>query len=434
MPGRTFHLGYFTKFGPPAWQATDSRTDGSDWSNGRYFVDLARRLDAACLDFLFFEDTLSVSEAVGGSRDLDLKYAIYAPKSDPIPLLPLLAHNTTGLGLIATCTTTFYPPWHVARLFSTVDSLSGGRVGFNVVTTSERTSAQNFGLDGMPSHADRYAMAAEFLDAVNGLWDGWEEGAMVQDLATNTYVDASKVHALEHAGEYFRVRGPLNSPRSPQGRPLIAQAGGSDRGRAFASKYADLILAGAYGGPDEMKAFREDVRERVRGHGRNPDEVRVMFLVAVHFSDRPGATVSDLTSDAKFEALVVQNGSELDLDLSRFDPDGPFPMDLEPGGHTSVYDGMKLLGAKGMTFREVISTVGVGGQWQPIGTPEAIADELIEVMEHIGGDGVMLLANDVGDDTFITNVTERLAPALQRAGAMQTAYGPGTLRDKLLSF
>jgi alkanesulfonate monooxygenase SsuD/methylene tetrahydromethanopterin reductase-like flavin-dependent oxidoreductase (luciferase family) len=307
-------------------------------------------------------------------------------------------------------------------------------VGFNVVTTSERTSAQNFGLDGMPSHADRYAMAAEFLDAVNGLWDGWEEGAMVQDLATNTYVDASKVHALEHAGEYFRVRGPLNSPRSPQGRPLIAQAGGSDRGRAFASKYADLILAGAYGGPDEMKAFREDVRERVRGHGRNPDDVRVMFLVAVHFSDRPDATVSDLTSDAKFEALVVQNGSELDLDLSRFDPDGPFPMDLEPGGHTSVYDGMKLLGAKGMTFREVISTVGVGGEWQPIGTPEAIADELIEVMEHIGGDGVMLLANDVGDDAFITNVTERLAPALQRAGAMQTAYSPGTLRDKLLSF
>ena len=109
-------------------------------------------------------------------------------------------------------------------------------------------------------------------------------------------------------------------------------------------------------------------------------------------------------------------------------------MDLEPGGHTSVYDGMKLLGAKGMTFREVISTVGVGGQWQPIGTPEAIADELIEVMEYIGGDGVMLLANDVGDDAYITNVAERLAPALQRAGAMQTAYSPGTLRDKLRSF
>ncbi len=396
MADRKFHLGYFTKFGPPAWQATDSRTDGSDWSNGRYFVDLARRLDAACLDFLFFEDTLSVSEAVGGSRELDLKYALYAPKSDPIPLIPLLAHNTTGLGIIATCTTTFYPPWHVARLFSTVDGLSGGRVGFNVVTTSETTSAQNFGLDRMPSHADRYAKAAEFLDVVNGLWEGWEEDALLQDAETNTYVDATKVHALDHTGEYFRVRGPLNTPRSPQGRPLIAQAGGSDRGRDFASKYADLILAGAYGGPDEMKAFRDDIQQRVRGHGRNPDDVRVMFLTAVHFSDRPGATISDLTSDAKFEALVVQNASELDLDLSRFDPDGPFPMDLEPGGHTSIYDGMKLLGQQGMTFREVISTVGVGGSWQPIGTPEAIADELIQVMEYIGGDGVMLLANDVG--------------------------------------
>src|SRR5262249_50378923 len=212
------HLGYFTKFGPPAWKATDSRTDGSDWANGRYFVDLARRLDAACLDFLFFEDTLSVSEAVGGSRDLDLKYAIYAPMSDPLPLLPLLAHATTGLGLIATTSTTFYPPWHVARLFSTVDSLCSGRVGFNVVTTSEKTSAQNFGLAQMPSHADRYAMAAEFLDVVNGLWDGWREGALLQDVDTNTYVDASKVHALDHAGAFFRARGPLNSPRSPQGR------------------------------------------------------------------------------------------------------------------------------------------------------------------------------------------------------------------------
>ena len=286
----------------------------------------------------------------------------------------------------------------------------------------------------MPSHADRYAKAAEFLDVVNGLWEGWEEDALLQDAETNTYVDATKVHALDHAGEYFRVRGPLNTPRSPQGRPLIAQAGGSDRGRDFASKYADLILAGAYGGPDEMKAFRDDIQQRVRGHGRNPDDVRVMFLTAVHFSDRPGATISDLTSDAKFEALVVQNASELDLDLSRFDPDGPFPMDLEPGGHTSIYDGMKLLGQQGMTFREVISTVGVGGSWQPIGTPEAIADELIQVMEYIGGDGVMLLANDVGDDAYITNVTERLVPALQRAGAMQTAYHPGTLRDKLLSF
>src|SRR6202011_5540975 len=229
---KKFHLGWFMNFIPPDWETPWAAPDVAQWPNGKFYVDMAQNMERACFDYIMIEDTVMVADAYGGTMQGSLKNAIFAPKQDPIPLAVLLAAKTTKLGVVATMSTSFYPPYLLARGCSTVDSIAEGRFGWNIVGSAEDRAAQNFGMEKLAEHDDRYAIADEYFDVVNQLWDCGEADAVVMDRATHTYADFNKVHTINFVGKYFTSRGPLNTVPSPQHRPAFVQAGASPRGRA----------------------------------------------------------------------------------------------------------------------------------------------------------------------------------------------------------
>ncbi|MFI8632381.1 NtaA/DmoA family FMN-dependent monooxygenase [Microbacterium sp. NPDC077663] len=428
-----FNLGLFASFGPPAWQAPDDRLNGGDWWTGEFLVDVARRAEAAKFDFIFFEDTSTVTTVLGGSMDADLKNNIYAPKQDPLQLLPLLAGATEHLGLIATASTTFYPPWILARLFSTLDSISSGRSGWNIVTSADSEAALNFGMDDLPDHATRYAMADDFLDVTKKLWGAWEPGAVVRDLASNTYIDPSKVRHVDHEGPFFKVRGPLNTVPSPQGHPLLVQAGSSPRGRDFSAKHSELIFAPTEGGVAGMKAFRDDIRERAAKFDRNPDDIKIIFASFPLFLPE-GVTLADLpepTDDELIYSMAFLSAT-LDTDLSQFDLNEPLPADLTPRGHTGLFVEMQEAGKRGQSLRDSIKAFREGNGLSLVGTPEEVAEQMAAAIDEVGGDGFMIITSNMLTAEYLDNITNRLVPALQKLGVTRTEYVEGaTLREQL---
>ena len=240
------------------------------------FIDLARGLERACFDYMIIEDSSNVPYTYKGSHDTYLQYAATTPKLDPAVLVPYLAQATKHLGLVPTLSVTEYPPYLLARLVNSLDHVTEGRIGWNCVTGSNDGAAQNYGHDKHRPHDERYDVADEFADVVTRLWEAWEPDAVVLDREKPMFADGSKVHPIHHEGKYFRCRGPLNAPRSPQGRVPICQAGGSPRGQHFASRWADTIITEA-GSVDAMKAYREGVRRGAGPPGATPT-IKVLFL------------------------------------------------------------------------------------------------------------------------------------------------------------
>lgn len=431
MAHTKFHLGYFTKFGMPAWALDTDKSIGHDWPDGTYHIELAKKLESAKFDFALFEDTLTIAETYGSSMEMDLKHAVYSPKLDPMPLLPLMAQATKHIGVIATASTTFYPPFLLARLFSTLDSLTRGRVGWNVVTSSETNAARNFGMDELPPHGVRYDAADEYLRLAADLWESWEEGSLVADPDTGVYVDHTKVHTVDFEGKFHKSRGPLNTLRSPQVKPVICQAGASSRGRAFAAKYAEVIVGLAADGIDAMREFREDVRARMVSYGRNPDDCKIVYLTPVNFTDGTSSQTRPST-EAGFEYAAVMSSTAMDIDFSKYDLDGPVDQTMVAGGHTSALDFIKSEGLKGKTLREALDfnnkIIGLG----LVGTPETIADKMIAAMDEVGGDGFLI--EGAGLAAHTDTLTDELIPLLQRAGAVRDQYKGNTLREVLHEF
>lgn len=428
-----FHLGYFTKFGPTSWPG-DGKEFGSQWADGSYHKELAKMLEAAKFDFVFFEDTVIVGDRYGGSMELDLKNATLAPKLDPMPLLPVMAQVTSHIGLIATASTTFYPPFLLARLLSTIDSLTGGRAGWNMVTSSEKNAALNFGMEKLLPPNERYDIADEFVELVKKLWDSWEEGALVADTETGVYVDHTKVHTINFEGKHFRSRGPLNTLRSPQGYPVLAQAGASERGRDFSSKNAEVVLGMMTGGVPGMKAYREDIRNRAEKQGRNPDDIKVFFLTPVNIYPDGGAPeMTEAEKQASFEHNIVMASSSLDVDFSQYDLDVPVPQDIVAGGHTSALDFMKKAGREeGKSIRDLFST-GKGASGMDFsGTAEQVAEKMMAVMDEVGGDGFLIEGS--GYNRQLPDLINGVIPVLQKAGAVRTEYEGTTLREILREF
>src|SRR5476649_703615 len=281
MSNRPFHLAWFLSqgYGPKAWRSQwpGTETDKHRWMMPDIFVDLAKGLDRCCFDYMIIEDSSMVPYTYKGSHDSYLQYAASTPKLDPAVLVPHLAMATKTLGLVPTLSTSEYPPYLLARLVNSLDHVTEGRIGWNCVTGSNDGAAENYGHVGQKPHDERYEVADEFADVVTKLWEAWEPDAVVLDRETPMFADGKKVHPINHAGKYFKVRGPINAPRSPQGRVPIVQAGGSPRGQAFAAKWADTIITNAVS-VDGMKSFREDVRRQAAAWGRNPDNIKVLYL------------------------------------------------------------------------------------------------------------------------------------------------------------
>ncbi len=432
-----FHLGWFLQGSSvQAWNEPWTGTIGTDWMVPGLFIDMARALERACFDYLLLEDSSYIGESYGASREVYLKHGIAVPRQDPSVIATLLANATSRIGIVPTFATFAYHPYLLARLVATLDQVSSGRIGWNMVTGSSDFAAQNLGLDRLPEHDLRYDMADEYMDVVNQLWDSWEPGAIVADRETGTLVDHTKVHTVGFEGRYYKSRGPLNSGPCPQGRPVIAQAGGSPRGRQFASRHADTIVASVKG-VEAMRAYVADVRARLVGHGRDPRSCKVLFLV--------GPIVAEIQEDAqrqkerraaKAAAQVEQRLAFMskitNIDFAAFDLDAPVA-ELTTNGHQQTLDDFRRK-AGNRTLREAMTNYASdGGSVDLMGTPDSVAEQMGEVMDAVGGDGFLFSTPNVSRRS-IAEVADGLIPALQKRGLVRSAYTHQHFRDNLLEF
>lgn len=433
MAGK-FHLGWFGCFQSVQFD-TPFSTTASPFDGG-FYVEMAQTLERAGFDYLLLEDTLMVPDLIGGSFDAALKRGNMAPKHDPVPLSAILGAATRHLGIVATMSTTFYPPFMLARVAATLDHLTGGRFGWNVVTSAEDAAAQNFGMDKMIEHDRRYDIAEEFMEVVQRLWSSWDPDALVADYDSGTYIAPGKVRAINFEGEFFRSRGPLNTLPPLRGRPVIVQAGGSPKGRSFAARHADSIITVAKG-IDKMRAYRDDVRARAESFGRKPDDIKILFVVNPIVAETTEEAHARKTriqeSDRYIEETLLLVSSITDIDLSQFSLDEPLPPGLTTNGEQTALDAFTQSGSR-KPLRE-LAQQGINNSIEFVGTPDEVADEMGAVMDEVGGDGFLISSGPLGPSRrYLNDITDGLVPALQRRGLVRTSYDHDHFIDNLLEF
>lgn len=435
MAPRKFHLAWFSNFALDEWLDPLSSAGGAPW-DGEFYVELAQTLERACFDYLLLEDSLMVSDVYGGSTKAYLKEGIHVPKHDPAPLAAVIGSRTRHLGIVATLSTLGYPPFLLARLCATIDHIARGRFGWNIVTSGENLSAQNFGLDKIPDHDRRYEMADEYMEVVNRLLLSWAPDAVVLDRKTQTYADHTKVRPIDFVGKYYKSRGPLNTAPLPHGRPAYIQAGGSPAGRDFAAKHADSVITRA-NGAKAMKAFRDDIRARAAKFGRNPDDIKVLFLVTpVLGATEAEAKASDergRSSRRSQEQVLAFHSALSEIDLAQFDLDEPLPQ-LTTNASTATLASFAQFGS-GKTLRQLAMEGSRGGPIDAVGTPDQIASRMETAMDEVGGDGFLIQHpfHHISRRAVL-DITEGLVPVLQRRGLVRTEYTRPTLRETLLEF
>jgi FMN-dependent oxidoreductase (nitrilotriacetate monooxygenase family) len=431
-----FHLAYFLSDSHvQAWGQAWSGNIGQEWMDPDLYVFVARELERVCVDYILLEDNLYVPDASGGKMDIYLKNALSCPRRDPMMVAPYMLQATQHIGIVPTVSTFAFHPYLLARQLGSLDQLSGGRTGWNVVTGSSDRGWQNFGFEAMFEHDLRYDHAAEFVEVANALWDSWDSDAIVADVETGVLADPAKVRTIDFEGKWFKSRGPLNCGPAPQGRPVVAQAGSSRKGREFAAKYADTIVAEAHH-LDYAKKYREDVRSMAQAIGRDPDEVKLMLLVSPIIGESRAEALEKLRLKrehnlATADQLVAIVSKMTSIDFGRF----PLDEQLAAEGLSTNGTQQTLIdfinANQGKTLREAVA-----GMWGTderfVGTPEFIADNMEAAMEHVGGDGFLL--SGVITRRYITELVDGLIPVLQRRGRTRTAYSGKTLRENLMAF
>jgi FMN-dependent oxidoreductase (nitrilotriacetate monooxygenase family) len=434
---KKMHLAWFMNFTPDEWREPFGQ-GGNPW-DGRFYMEMAQTLERACFDYIMIEDKLMVPQTYGGSRDFALKNAMMVPKHDPAPLATAMGMVTSRLGVVATMSTMAYPPFLLARLCSTIDSLTRGRFGWNIVTSAEDLAAKNFNMDKLPLRETRYEMAEEYMEVVNKLFDSWDHDAVVLDREKGIYVDPSKVRTIDHVGKHYQVRGPLNTVPSPQQRPIYVQAGASPRGRDFAARFADSIISVA-SGPAEMKAFRDDIRTRAAQVGRDPDEIKVLFCVTPTLGETEFEAQEKYKRQMSSEYFITDTLASIsaitEIDFSKFDLDKPLPEKLVTNGESGSLDKFQQWGS-GKTLRELVVSGGGGlvSSVELIGTPDQVAERMGEVMEEVGGDGFLITTPVLRvSRRYLMEVADGLVPALQKRGLARTSYAHELLRDNLREF
>jgi alkanesulfonate monooxygenase len=411
-----------------AWRDPTSELAGDvDFS---HYANIAAIAERGCLDFLFNADIAGPSGPYSAER---WRRTTGASRVEPLTLLAAMSSVTRHIGLIATMSTTYYEPFHIARFFAGLDQLSGGRVGWNVVTTYAEGEAQNFGRDVHLSHDERYERAEEFTQVVLGLWDCWEDGAIVADRESGIFLDPAKLHPLDHRGDHFAVRGPLTVGRSAQGQPVLVQAGQSEVGREFAARTAEVIFT-VQQELDEARDFYIDIQNRAASFGRPPNAIRIMpGLVPI-----VGATMDEAAEKyEKLQSLIHPDlgisllSHLLGIDLSGYPVDGPLPelplTNTQQGRQKLVAD---LARRDNLTLRQLYMKVGgVRAHLTLCGTPEYIADIMQEWVATGAADGFNILPPTFpqGLEEFV----DQVVPELQRRGLFRTAYEGTTLRDHL---
>ncbi|WP_053119651.1 LLM class flavin-dependent oxidoreductase [Pseudomonas sp. P1.31] len=403
------------------------------WAGGgldfQHFKNLATTAERGKFDAIFFADNL----ALMGSPELG-QFTTAGDVFDPLVLLSGLAAVTERIGLVSTVSTSYNEPYLLARKFASLDHLSGGRSGWNLVTSATDLEALNFGRDKHFEHGDRYQRAEEFIDVVTGLWDSFEDDAFIRDKSSGVFFQPDKLHVLNHHGENYRVRGPLNIPRTPQGYPVLIQAGSSEPGKALAARTAEVVFT-AQQTLSNAQAFYADVKGRLAGYGRRPEQLKVMPGI----SPVIGRTQSE--AEDKYQqlqdlveprvGLAMLAGMAGGFDLSEYDLDGPLP-ELPQSNSMQSRQALfiDLARRENLTIRQLyLKVAGARGHHTVIGTPKTIADTLEEWFVGQAADGFNIMPPFLpeGLDDFVDGVV----PLLQQRGLFRTEYSGSTLRDHL---
>jgi FMN-dependent oxidoreductase (nitrilotriacetate monooxygenase family) len=391
---------------------------------------LAQRAEAAKFHFMFWADGIAVRSSAKDEEQLS--YDSRIDVFEPFTIMAALSAVTERMGYIASASTTFNEPYHIARKFASLDQISGGRVGWNVVTSWSEQEALNFGRDALLEHALRYKRAEEFVDVVFALWDSWEDDAFIRDKATGQYFDPAKMHTPHHHGEHFRVRGPLNVRRPVQGYPVIAQAGSSGPGQDLGARAADIIYT-MQKSRDDAVAFYASVKSRFAAHGRAPESslvmpgiMPIMGRTMQEAQNRADRLAELIHPELGLAALIPSFG-----DLSGYPLDGPVPKLLaETNSVKSAHERLaKQLEGKTITIRELINQRSASGHHVFVGTPSQIADEMEDWFVHHGCDGWNILPPFFPEP--VEEVFEQLIPELQRRGLFHTEYEGKTFRENL---
>jgi len=411
-----------------AWRDPD--VDPSARQTLAQYIEIARTAERGKFDLLFTADT----NATFGADDVETwTHTTQASRLEPITLLGALAAVTERIGLVATATTTYFEPFQVARFFASLDKISDGRAGWNLVTSLAIAEAYNFGRESHLRHTDRYARAREFAKVVLGLWDSWEDDAIVADKASGLYFDPAKLHFLNHKGKHFSVRGPLTVHRSPQGHPVIVQAGQSEDGRDLAGETAEITFT-VQQDLDAGRAFYADIKRRAATYGRPPHAVQVMpgvMTVVGHTRAEAVAKYERLQDLLAPELAIKDLSSHFGLDMSAYPLDGPVPdphPDIEQKGRVTVM--VELARRENLTIRQLYKRVyGQRGHRVVIGTPGEVADALETWYRGGAADGfnILPLTFPRGLDDFV----DLVIPELQRRKLFRTEYEGRTLRENL---
>ena len=414
-----------------SWRHPRAQADAG--INFAHYADITRTAERGLFDMVFLADNVGVRRA---HMEALSRSAQYIANFEPLTLLSALSAVTTRIGLACTLSTSYNEPFHIARKMASLDHLSGGRAGWNVVTSASQMEAENFGLDKPLGHAERYRRAEESVAIVRALWDSWDDDAFVRDKASGQFFSPEKLHTLNHKGAFFSVKGPLNIPRSPQGYPVLIQAGASEDGMDLAAEIADVVFS-PHLTLDTAKAYYSELKALAeKKYGRNPDDIKIL----------PGVSAivarSDSDADAEYERLQalihpIVAREILSLVLSGFDlapydmdgplPDIPLPVDGSQGHFKST---VEMARRENLTIRQVAMRVaGARGKSVIKGSPQTVADHLDEWFQNGAADGfnVMPAYLPGGLDDFV----DLVVPELQRRGLFRSTYEGITLRDNL---
>jgi FMN-dependent oxidoreductase (nitrilotriacetate monooxygenase family) len=429
MTERQLRLGAFMRpvsLHTGAWRYPGAYPDAN--FNFHHIKSFAQKLEAAKFDAFFMADHLAVLNMPVEA----LRRSHTVTSFEPFTLLSALAAVTERIGLVATASTTYDEPYHIARRFASLDHISGGRAGWNIVTTSNPDAALNFGLDADVEHGERYKRAREFYDVVTGLWDSFADDAFIRDRDSGIFFDPAKMHALAHKGDELSVRGPLNIARPPQGWPVIVQAGQSEPGRQLAAETAEVVFCA----PRDLaggKALYADIKARMAAISRNGDHLKILPAAFVIIGDRveqAKAKRATLDGLVHYDSGIASLSISLGHDASGFDPDKPLPPIPESNASkTSRAQVIKLGEDEGLTVRQLAQRLGGYSGLAFVGTPQTVADEMERWLHEEGSDGFNVVFPYLPQG--LDDVTQRLVPELQRRGLFRKEYEGATLRDHL---
>ena len=426
-----FQMNTVSHQSPGLW--THPRDSGHRYTDPDYWTELARLLEAGRFDAIFLADVLGAYDVYQGSPDAALRHAVQAPLNDPLALVPLMAQATTHLGFGVTCALTYEHPYTFARRMSTLDHLTRGRIGWNIVTGYLDSAARNLGLDRQLGHDERYDLADEYMDVVYKLWEkSWDDDAVVNDKARGIYADPARVHAISHAGRYYNVPGFHLCEPSPQRTPLLYQAGTSPRGTAFAARHAEVTFVS---GPSKQVVgkYAEQLRAAVRAAGRDGEALKIYaqaLIVTAPTEAEARAKYEEYRSHIDIEAALALLSGWTGVDFSRFPLDATIDYIESDAGRSALASFSQADPDRRWTVREAAQFIGLGGRGPVlVGDPVQVADQLEAWQDDTGIDGFNL-AFAIAHESM-RDVVELVVPELQRRGRYRTEYQGGTLRHQL---